>query len=140
MIFYNKQLSFFKSIFFVFVFLFIFELELHASSAIGCDLIINEKLDSYSTKQKYKLAYCKIKKESYLDAVKLLENLDGKIPLLSDYIVYYQAVSQQELGNDDLAIGLYNEILNNYPKSSLIKRAKIRLAEVHREHKEFSKA
>ena len=87
MIFYSKQRSFFKSIFFVFIFLFIFELELHASSAIDCDLIINEKLDSYSTSQPYKLAYCKIKKESYLDAVKLLENLNGEIPLLSDYMV-----------------------------------------------------
>ena len=140
MIFYNKQFSFFKSIFFVFIFLFIFELELHASSAIDCDLIINEKLDSYSTKQKYKLAYCKIKKESYLDAVKLLENLNGKIPLLSDYIVYYQAVSYNELGSDDKAIDLLNDLLINYPGSTLTKRVKIRLASIHRDNKEFSKA
>ena len=140
MIFYSKQCSFFKSIFFVFIFLFIFELELHASPAIDCDLIINEKLDSYSTSQLYKLAYCKIKKESYLDAIKLFETVTEKLPILADYSFYYQAFSYQQLNDNDKAVELYNELLGKHPNSTLKKRVSESLAEIYFQNKEFAKA
>jgi soluble lytic murein transglycosylase len=136
----NKRLFFIKLILYVFIFLLIIDPELKASSPVNCDLIINEKLQSHSVSQIYKLGYCNVKNENYSDGVKLLESIKAKIPLLSDYILYYQAFSYQELGNDDKAIKLYNELLIKYPNSTLINRAREKLAGIYLQYKEFSKA
>ncbi|NIP29301.1 MAG: tetratricopeptide repeat protein, partial [Candidatus Dadabacteria bacterium] len=114
--------------------------QLQASVPIDCDLVIENEHQSSSERDIYKLAYCNIKKENYGEGAALFESIMEKLPLLSDYIIYYRAFSHHKLGNNNGAVDLYNELLKNYPQSTLKKRVSESLAEIYFQNKEFAKA
>lgn len=115
-------------------------MQVDASVPLNCDDVVKSNIQSPTAKQSYQTAYCNMKKENYSEATRLFEDVEPKLPLLSDYNLYYRAFSLHKLGRDDEAIKLYNKLLDKYDSSTLNKRIKNDLAGIYMEKGEYKKS
>ena len=123
----------------LFFFLLSFSGSYAVSSGINCNHELTKPL-STSPSEKFKHGYCRYEKTDYLNALNAFNNLDIELPLLIDYIIYYQAKSQKELNNYSEAEKNYRKIAFEFPSSSLRKKSMIELAELYFEQGKYPEA
>ena len=93
-----------------------------------------------SPNEKFKLGYCQYATGDFANAANTFNNLDRELPLLMDYINYYQANSFKELKNYNNAEMIYRKIAFEFPSSSLRKKSMIELAELYNEQAKYPEA
>jgi peptidoglycan lytic transglycosylase len=125
------------SIFLIFAALVFFNQTSQAE--INCAYLANQPINR-GAKERYKVGYCLIKVGRFQEGVSVLEGLENELPLISDYILYYQAIGQKGLGNSPGAEKLLNRIINSYPSTGVRKRTLIALGDIYVETGNYDRA
>ncbi|MFB3147803.1 MAG: tol-pal system YbgF family protein, partial [Thermodesulfobacteriota bacterium] len=82
-------------------------------------------------KDKFKKGYCFIKLGQFQEGVTRLNGVENELPLVADYVIYYQAAGYQNLGDYNNSSVLFNKILTQYPQSGLKKKVLARLGHIY---------
>lgn len=123
--------------FFIFVALVFFDQT--SKAEINCAYVANQQI-SKNPKERYRRGYCLIKVGRFQEGVSALDGLENELPLISDYILYYEAVGQKGLGNSYGAENLFNKIISSYPSTGVRKRVLMGLGDIYLETGSYGKA
>jgi soluble lytic murein transglycosylase len=125
------------STFFIFLTLVLFNQT--SQGEINCTYLANQQI-SKGPKEKYKRGYCLIKVGRFQEGISALDGLENELPLISDYIEYYEAIGQKGLGNSHEAEKLFNRIVSSYPSTGVRKRALMGVGDTYLETGSYDKA
>jgi soluble lytic murein transglycosylase len=106
---------------------------------INCAYMANQQI-SDSPKERYKKGYCLINIGRFQEGISVLDGLENELPLISDYVLYYQAIGQKGLRNSPGAKKLFNRIMSSYPSTGVRERALIGLGDIYLETGNYDKA
>lgn len=90
--------------------------------------------------ERYKKGYCLIKIGRFQEGVSFLGGLENELPLIADYVLYYQALGQRGLGNSPGAEKLLDRIVGSYPSTGITKRARLALGDIYLETGNYDRA
>jgi soluble lytic murein transglycosylase len=110
-----------------------------SQAEINCAYLANQQV-SKGAKERYKRGYCLIKIGRFQEGVSVLDGLENELPLISDYILYYQAIGQKGLGNSPGAEKLLNRIISSYASTGVRKRTLIALGNIYLETGKYDRA
>ena len=101
-----------------------------ASAQINCqsEIYLPAKQDP---KDRFKKGYCFIKLGQFQEGVSRLNGVENELPLIGDYVIYYQAAGYENLGDMANASILFNRVLTEYPESGLKKKTLYRLGNIY---------
>jgi peptidoglycan lytic transglycosylase len=138
------------------ILVFVFVSNSLALSEIDCRSLIDESKEGSSNglplpektpsvirdvpKEKYRKGYCYIKLEKYNEGLALLNGLEKELSPIPDYVFYYRAVAEKDLGNTIGAARDFYRILANYPESALRKRALLGLGNIYYDTGDYERA
>jgi len=91
-------------------------------------------------KDKFKKGYCFIKLGQYQQGVTLLNGVEGELPEIGDYVIYYQAAGYENLEDYGNSSALFNKILTQYPQSGLKKKTLARLGNIYTQSGDYGNA
>ncbi len=80
---------------------------------------------------KLKRGYCLIKLGQFQEGISSLSGVEKELPSVGEYVIYYQAVGYEKLGNHSKSEALLNKILTRYPRSALRKKVLDSLASIY---------
>jgi soluble lytic murein transglycosylase len=110
-----------------------------SQAEINCTYLANQQM-SNSPKERYKRGYCLINLGRFQEGVSVLDGLENDLPLISDYILYNQAIGQKGLRNSQGAEKLLNQIISSYPSTGVRERALTGLGDIYLETGNYDKA
>ncbi len=82
-------------------------------------------------KDRFKKGYCFIKLGQFEQGVTRLKGLETELPLVADYVIYYQGAGYENLGDLTSASLMFNRVLTEYPDSGLKKKTLARLGNIY---------
>jgi len=96
-------------------------IDLH--STIQCSTIAKHVGHLRPLEIKFISAYCNVKNKKWSEAEQDLKLLKNSNPIISDYVLYYRAVSANGRGHYSDALTFLDEIKKHYPQSVWIKKS-----------------
>ncbi|MEQ9620062.1 MAG: transglycosylase SLT domain-containing protein [Deltaproteobacteria bacterium] len=101
-----------------------------ASAQINCqsEIYLPAKQDA---KDRFKKGYCFIQMGQFQEGVSRLKGVENELPLVGDYVIYYQAAGYENLGDMANASVLFNRVLTEYSGSGLKKKTLSRLGNIY---------
>jgi len=91
-------------------------------------------------KDKFKKGYCFIKLGQFQEGVTRLNGVANELPVVADYVIYYQAAGYENLGDYANSSVLFNTILTQYPESGLEKKTLARLGNIYTQSGDYGNA
>ncbi|MEE8044306.1 MAG: tetratricopeptide repeat protein, partial [Thermodesulfobacteriota bacterium] len=91
-------------------------------------------------KDKFKKGYCFIKLGQFQEGVTRLNGVENELPLVADYVIYYQAAGYENLRDYGNSSVLFNKILTQYPESGLKKKTLARLGNIYTQSGDYNNA
>ncbi len=91
-------------------------------------------------KDKFKKGYCFIELGQFQEGVSRLNGVENELPLVADYVLYYQAAGYENLGDLENASALFNRVLTEHPDSALKKKTLSRLGNIYIQKGDYSNA
>jgi soluble lytic murein transglycosylase len=110
-----------------------------SQAEINCTYLANQQM-SNSPKERYKRGYCLINLGRFQEGISVLDGLENELSLISDYILYYQAIGQKGLRNSQGAEKLLNQIISSFPSTGVRERALTGLGDIYLETGNYDKA
>ena len=89
---------------------------------------------------RFKKGYCLIKLGKFQEGVSTLNGVDAQLPLVADYVLYYQGAGYQNLSDYANASAAFNKILTQYPGSGVKKKTLARLGNIYTETGDYANA
>lgn len=89
---------------------------------------------------KFKKGYCFIKLGKFEEGVARLNGVENELPLVADYILYYQGAGYQNMGDFGNASAAFNKVLTQYPGSGVNKKTLERLGNIYTETGDYGNA
>lgn len=80
---------------------------------------------------RFQKGYCFIKLGQFEQGVTRLKGLETELPLIADYVIYYQGAGYENLGEMQNASIMFNRVLTEYPDSALKKKTLARLGNIY---------
>ncbi len=111
----------------------------YSSTRLNCQSEIYQQATA-DPKDRFKKGYCFIKLGQYDQGVTRLNGLQDELPLIGDYVIYFQAAGYQNLGDYNKASTHFNKILTQYPDSGLKKKTLVRLGHIYTELGDYANA
>lgn len=110
-----------------------------ASAQVNCqsEIYLPAKPDP---KDKFKKGYCFIKLGQFEQGVSRLKGVENELPLVADYVLYYQAAGYENLGDFSNASVLFNRVLTEHPDSGLKKKTLSRLGNIYIQTGDYTNA
>jgi len=110
-----------------------------ASAQINCqsEIYLPAKTDA---KDRFKKGYCFIQVGQFQEGVTRLTGVETELPLVADYVLYYQGAGYENLGNYPQAALLFNRVLTEYPDSGIRKKTFERLGNIYIQSGDYANA
>ena len=89
---------------------------------------------------KFQKGYCFIKLGKFEEGVQRLNGLENELPLVADYVLYYQGAGYQNLSDFGNASAAFNKVLTQYPGSGVKKKTLERLGNIYTDTGDFGNA
>lgn len=89
---------------------------------------------------KFKKGYCFIKLGKFEEGVARLRGVENELPIVADYVIYYQGAGYQNLGDYGNASAAFNKILTQYPDSGVKEKTLERLGNIYTEAGDYGNA
>ena len=89
---------------------------------------------------RFKKGYCLIKLGKFQEGVSTLSGVDAQLPLVADYVLYYQGAGYQNLSDFANASAAFNKILTQYPGSGVKKKTLARLGNIYTDTGDYANA
>ena len=89
---------------------------------------------------KFKKGYCFIKLGKFEEGVSRLSGVENELPIVADYIIYYQGAGYQNLSDFENASIAFNKILTQYPESGVKKKTLERLGNIYTDTGDYPNA
>jgi len=124
---------------FLLLLIFITGSSFEAKAQINCQSEIYLQATQDPT-DKFKKGYCFIKLGKFEEGVTRLRGVENELPIVADYILYYQGAGYQNLGDFSNASVAFNKILTQYPGSGVKKKSLERLGNVYTDAGDYTNA
>jgi soluble lytic murein transglycosylase len=127
------------AIFTIFILLSFFIVPSHSYTQLNCQSEIYQQATN-DPKDKFKKGYCFIKLGQFQEGVTRLNGVENELPLVADYVIYYQAAGYENLGDYGNSSVLFNKVLTQYPESGLKKKTLERLGNIYTQSGDYGNA
>lgn len=110
-----------------------------ASAQINCqsEIYLPAKTDP---EDRFKKGYCFIKLGQFQEGVTRLTGLENELPLIADYVIYYQGAGYENLGDTANAAAQFNKVITGYPDSGIKKKTLARLGGIYTSTGDYANA
>jgi peptidoglycan lytic transglycosylase len=117
----------------------IFTLNSSARAQINCqsEIYLPAKTDP---EDRFKKGYCFIQLGQFQEGINRLNGLENELPLIADYVIYYQGAGYENLSDLGNASIQFNRVLTQYPDSGLKKKTLSRLGDIYTESSDYANA
>ena len=116
-------------------------LALNSSSLaqINCqsEIYLQAKTDP---EDRFKKGYCFIQLGQFQEGVTRLAGLENELPLIADYVIYYQGAGYENLGDLANASLQFNRVITGYPGSGVRKKTLARLGNIYMQTGDYANA
>ncbi len=116
-------------------------LALNSSSLaqINCqsEIYLQAKTDP---EDRFKKGYCFIQLGQFQEGVTRLAGLENELPLIADYVIYYQGAGYENLGDLANASLQFNRVITGYPDSGVRKKTLARLGNIYMQTGDYANA
>lgn len=110
-----------------------------AGAQINCQSEIY--LESTGTPEdRFKKGYCFVKLGKFQEGVTSLTGLESQLPIVADYILYYQGAGYQNMSEFQNASAAFTKILTQYPGSGVKKKTLERLGNIYKDTGDYPNA
>jgi soluble lytic murein transglycosylase len=89
---------------------------------------------------RFKKGYCFIQLGQFQEGVTRLTGLENELPLIADYVIYYQGAGYENLGDLANASIQFNRVITGYPDSGIKKKTLARLGGIYTETGDYANA
>jgi soluble lytic murein transglycosylase len=123
----------------VFAFSAVFAFDSSARAQINCqsEIYLPAKTDA---EDRFKKGYCFIKLGQFQEGVTRLTGLETELPLIADYVIYYQGAGYENLGDLSNASAQFNKVITGYPDSGVKKKTLARLGGIYTQSGDYANA
>ncbi len=123
----------------VFASLAIFFFVPSAGAQINCqsEIYLPAKTDP---EDRFKKGYCFIQLGQFQEGVSRLSGLESELPVISDYVIYYQGAGYENLGDYANAAEKFNKVIAGYPESGVRIKTLARLGNIYTETGDYPNA
>jgi soluble lytic murein transglycosylase len=110
-----------------------------ARAQINCqsEIYLPAKTDA---EDRFKKGYCFIKLGQFQEGVTRLTGLEAELPIIADYVIYYQGAGYENLGDLANASAAFNKVLTGYPDSGVRKKTFARLGGIYTQSGDYANA
>ncbi len=117
----------------------IFGFDSSARAQINCqsEIYLPAKTDP---EDRFKKGYCFIKLGEFQEGVTRLTGLEKELPVIADYVIYYQGAAYENLGDNSNAAAQFERVITGYPDSGIKKKALARLGGIYNQTGDYSNA
>lgn len=124
---------------FLLLLLFTLGLTLEAGAQINCqsEIYLQAKSDPLD---KFRKGYCFIKLGKFQEGVTRLSGVENELPIVADYVLYYQGAGYQNLADFGNASIAFNKVLTQYPGSGVKKKTLERLGNIYTDTGDYTNA
>lgn len=111
----------------------------HAKAQINCQSEIYTQ-GTGTPEDRFKKGYCFIKLGKFQEGVTSLTGLESQLPIVADYILYYQGAGYQNMADFQNASAAFNKVVTQYPESGVRKKTFERLGTIYTETGDYANA
>jgi tetratricopeptide (TPR) repeat protein len=117
----------------------VFTFESPARAQINCqsEIYLPAKTDP---EDRFKKGYCFIQLGQFREGVTRLTGLETELPLIADYVIYYQGAGYENLGDYANAAAQFNKVIAGYPESGVRIKTLARLGNIYTQTGDYSNA
>ena len=110
-----------------------------ARAQINCqsEIYLPAKTDP---EDRFKKGYCFIQLGQFQEGVTRLTGVENELPLIADYVIYYQGAGYENLGDLANASIQFNRVLTAYPESGVKKKTLSRLGNIYTQTGDYTNA
>lgn len=110
-----------------------------ARAQINCqsEIYLSAKSDP---EDRFKKGYCFTQLGQFQEGVNRLTGLEKELPVIADYVIYYQGAGYENLGDLGNAVIQFNRVLTGYTDSGLKKKTLSRLGNIYTESGDYANA
>ncbi len=111
----------------------------HARAQINCqsEIYLPARTDA---EDRFKKGYCFIKLGQFQEGVTRLTGLESELPLIADYVIYYQGAGYENLGDLANAAERFNKVIDGYPESGVRQKTFARLGNIYIQMGDYTNA
>ena len=110
-----------------------------ARAQINCqsEIYLQAKTDP---EDRFKKGYCFIQLGQFQEGVTRLTGVENELPVIADYVIYYQGAGYENLGDLANASIQFNRVLTAYPDSGVKKKTLSRLGNIYIQTGDYANA
>ena len=135
----KKSMLFLAVLYTVFMPLAISSFVSPARAQINCqsEIYLPAKTDP---EDRFKKGYCFIQLGQFQEGVTRLTGLENELPIIADYVIYYQGAGYENLGDFANAAAQFNKVISGYPDSGVRIKTLARLGNIYTQTGDYTNA